>query len=345
MTTRASIRQVAQLAGVSPMTVSNVLRSSPGQMGEETRKRVLKAIRELDYIPVRTSAQNRHVRTNAIGIVFLQEMQGAVGYPTFKGMCSRAKALDHDLTIFLRSEPDWVKPGSESQFLDRRCDGFIFVGENRREISEALVRRKIPIVECYSADPPEGVGKVLGNNSDGTRQAVQHLIGLGHEKIAHIAGPVGNKEADERLSGYRNAMFDAFGPRHFEFIARGDTWGDLWGFLDGQDEIGKETRPLAAQVLSSGATAVVCANDLFALGLWRLAAERGLKVPEDLSITGLDNIIEGAHKGLTSISVPFEEIGRAAIDAVLSMLDGGDAGNSINVLPVSLVKRSSTGPR
>lgn len=321
------------------MTVSNVIRDRAGQMGEETRRRVLAAIHALDYVPVRTAAQNRHVATNAIGVVFLQEMQGAVGYPTFLGMCSRARQTDHDLTIFLRSEPDWVKPGTESQFLDRRCDGFIFVGENRREISEALVRHGVPIVECYSVSPPTGVAHVLGDNESGTRKAVQHLVSLGHRRIAHIAGPAGNLEARERREGFQSAMREAGLPEYAGCIVQAETWGDLWGFGAGYD--GAQTRPIAEAALGLDVTAVVCANDLFALALWRMAEERGLCVPLDLSITGVDNIVEGVHRGLTSVALPFEQIGRTAVDAVLRLLEGGTDTDASAVLPAELIQRRS----
>ena len=115
---RASIRQVAEAAGVSPMTVSNVLRGRVDLVTEKTRERVLHAVHALNYIPVRTSAQNRHVKTNAIGVVFLHlhRLDGSVGYPTFLGMCERARQADHDLTIFLRSQPDWVRPERRRSF-------------------------------------------------------------------------------------------------------------------------------------------------------------------------------------------------------------------------------------
>ena len=224
---------VAERAGVSPMTVSNLLRDRTDQMGEETRLRVLQAIHDLEYIPVRTAAQNRHVRTNAIGVVFLQDMQGAVGYPTFQGMCDRARQTDHDLTIFLRSKPDWVKPGTEGQFLDRRCDGFIFVGDNRPEVSEVLVQHGIPVVECYSFAPPAGVARVLGDNASAMRQVVAHLVAQGHRRIAHIAGPEDKREAVERRESFCAAMREMVGPGADGLVLRANSWGDLWGFGEG----------------------------------------------------------------------------------------------------------------
>ena len=180
----------------------------------ETRRRVLEAIHELGYVPVRSSMQNRHVRTNCLGLVFIQSTQGAVGYPTFLGMCERAMQVDYDSTMLLRSEPDWVKPGVASQFLDRRCDGFIFIGDGRREITEALVRNAIPVVECCSVTPSPGVATVLGDNFSAMHQAVSLLVSLGHERIAHLAGSAHSGEANERLSGFRARMLEIFGTEY-----------------------------------------------------------------------------------------------------------------------------------
>lgn len=339
---RSSIRQVAARAGVSPMTVSNVLRNRADKMGEETRRRVLQAIHDLDYVPVRAAAQNRHVTTQAIGVVFLWEIEGVVSYPTFFGMCDRARRLDHDLTVFLRSEPDWVKPGTEAQFLDRRCDGFIFVGDNRREVSEALIRHRIPVVECFSVHPAPGAARILGDNASGMRQAVRRLAGLGHRRIAHLAGPCGNTEAVERREGFRDAMREYGLSGHADCIVQADTWGDRWGF--GKEDDGRLTRPFVEAVLEKDVTAVVCANDLFALALWRMAEEKGLRVPHDLSITGVDNVTEGALRGLTSVAQPFERIGQAAVDAIIALLRGTDAAEVSRVLPVELVQRASVAP-
>jgi DNA-binding LacI/PurR family transcriptional regulator len=343
---RASIRQVAERAGVSAMTVSNVLRSRSEQTSEETRMRVLRAVQELNYIPVRSAIQNRHVSTNAIGVVFLQDMEGAVGYPTFLGMCARARQLDYDLTIFLRSEPNWVKPGSEAQFLDRRCDGFIFVGANRAEISEALVGHRVPIVECYSVAPPPGVARVLGDHCQGMRLAVEHLAGHGHTRIAHLGGPGDNLEANERADGYRAALRSLTGQSPAEWVVRCETWGDTWGFGPGADEgaSGGDTVCAAEAVLALGVTAVVCANDRIALALWRWAEERGLRVPQDLSITGVDNLPQAAYRGLTSVALPFHQVGRVAVDAVMSIINGGSGEAASRILPVGLVERDSVAP-
>jgi len=336
---RVSIRQVAERAGVSAMTVSNVLRDREDQMVGETRARVLQAIHDLGYVPVRSAIQNRHVATKSIGLVFIHALEGEVGSPTFLGMCDRARQKDYDLTVLLRSEPDWVKPGTESQFLDRRCDGFIFIGDSRREITEALVRHNIPVVECYSVFSPPGVANILLDNVSAMRQAVTLLAGHGHTRIAHLAGPRSNGEALQRLEGYRSKMWELFGEDPDKFVVQGETWGDLWGYNQGDP--GWDTRPFAEAVLALNVTAVVCVNDLYALAVWRLAEEKGLRVPEDISIVGMDNIAQGAERGLTSVAPCFKQVGRAAVDAILTLLQGGSSADASQVIPVSLLNRAS----
>ncbi len=340
---RSSIRQVASAAGVSAMTVSNVLRGRDHLVADETRVRVLEAVHRLDYVPVRMAAQNRHVKTSTLGVVFLHlhRLDGIVGYPTFLGMSERARQVDHDLTVFLRSEPDWVRPGMEAQFLDRRCDGFIFVGYNDPAVSEVLVRHQVPAVECYSVAPLAGVARVLGNNTDGMRQAVRHLAQRGHERIAHLAGPRGNLEAQERLDGFRAGMQETFGADYRDRVVQGDTWGGAWRFHEPWRDAGSETRALAEAVLAMNVTAVVCANDLLALAVWQLAEERGLRVPQDLSLIGMDNILPAACKGLTSIATPFAQIGAGAVDAVLALQCGEDSQTASRILPVALEERNS----
>lgn len=324
------------------MTVTNVLRHQ-GRVAEETRQRVLRAVEELNYIPVRSALQNRRVATNAIGVLFLQDMQGAVGYPTFLGICDQARDMDHDLTIVLRSKPDWVQHGIEVQFLDRRCDGFIFVGDDRPELSEALVNHQVPVVECFSIAPPEGVARVVADDAQGIRKAVAHLVEQGHTKIGHIAGPENKREARLRCDTFCDAMREFTGRSGADCVIQGDSWGDLWGF-DYVETPGHKTRPLMEAALNLDVTAIVCANDLLALALWKMAEQRGVRVPEDLSITGMDNIVEGAHKGLTTIAQPFQEIGKAAVTAALELINGADSQQVSRVLPVELVLRRSVAP-
>ena len=139
---RPSIRQVAALAGVSHVTVVNILRGRDSRASAETRERVLAAARELNYVPIaQPASQRRHIETRIIGIVLDQFDidESALGLSTFRGLREGAVEHNYDLLTLCRNEPNWMLGGEELQFLDRRCDGFIFVGPyKRRAVLDAV---------------------------------------------------------------------------------------------------------------------------------------------------------------------------------------------------------------
>lgn len=338
---RASLRQIAERAGVSPQTVSNVLNNRSGRTSDETRERVLCAVREMNYIPIpRPAMQNRHVETRAIGVVFLDEMKflqdlrERLGWHTFAGMRDRARHYEYDLLLLFRSRPGWLEPGTEAQFLDRRYDGIVFLGQCRRDLAATLVAHGLPTVVCYSADTPSGVASVLADNRRAMELAAHHLLAHGHKRIAHLAGPHWSMEATQRRDEYSAALRTAGRDECARRIVQALTWGDNV----------EETRSVAEAILDLNVTGVVCANDFLALALWQIAEERGLRIPEDLSLVGMDDLDEGAAKGLTSIVNPFYQIGGQAIDSLLTLIKGGDYQDACKLIPVELISRSSVCP-
>ena len=337
---RTSLRQIAERAGVSPQTVSNVLNNRAGRVSAETRQRVVAAIEDLEYIPIRRPAmQNRHVETHAIGVAFmddqkfLQDTRERLGLYTFAGMRDRARKRAYDLLLLFHSRSEWFEAGAERRFLDRRYDGIIFVGQCPTALLESLAKHQLPTVVCYSPDTPPGVASVLVDNAAAMRLAVDHLIQHGHERIAHLAGPRWSREAAERRDHYRDAMRERGRPECAHRIVQGDTWG---GHLE-------ETRPLADAILDMGVTGIVCGNDFLALDLMQIARKCKLRVPADLSVIGMDNLEEGMAVGLTSIVNPFYQIGSQAVDALLFLLQGGDYRQASRRISVELVSRRSVG--
>lgn len=328
---RASIQDVARRAGVSPMTVSNVLRDRADQMGEETRQRVTLAIRELNYVPVRTAVQNRHVETRTIGVLFIQDLHGVVGQRTFDGMCTRARELDYDITLFLRSQPNWMGSGVDLRFLDRRCDGFILVAAEEPEITELLISHEIPVVQCYVAEGSAGVPFILPDNEHAMRLTTEYMIARGHTRIAHLAGPRTNSEAKLRRDAFHAVMREHGLTECADWIIQDDTWGES-GLIPGCPG-----RLMAAEALDLKPTAVVCANDGLALDLWAEAESRGLKVPDDVSITGMDGVPQAVQAGLTTIAIPFERIGRASVEALALLVSDRNAIQERTIVPVELL--------
>lgn len=338
---RASLRQIADRAGVSTQTVSNVLNNRAGRMSQETRERVQCAIEDLNYIPIpRPAMQNRHVETHSIGVAFmddqkfLQDVRERLGLYTFAGMRDQAKQHQYDLLLLFHSRPEWLETGAESRFLDRRYDGIIFVGQCPRPMLDALVLHRFPTVVCYSPDLPEGIAGVLVDNRAAMRLAVEHLIAHGHKRIAYMAGPHWSKEAGERRDLYCEAMLERGRPKCARRIVQGDTWGGN----------PTETQSLAEAILDMEVTAVVCGNDFLALDLWQVAEAQGVRVPQDLSLIGMDNLEESMERGLTSIVNPFYQIGCQAIDSLLCLIRGGEVREACRRIPVELVSRSSVGP-
>jgi DNA-binding LacI/PurR family transcriptional regulator len=329
---RTSIRQVAQYAGVSPKTVSNVLRGRDARTSPLTRQRVLDAVRELNYVPVRAAVQNRHVETHVIGLYFGESdiTRHFVGLHTFEGIRQEADLHGYDLLI-LGARPQWVLERQEMQFLDRRSDGFILITPPRRtEIWDALVRHEIPSVVCSHLQSPPQIPWVVPDNAGAMRQAVQYLAARGHRKIAHFAGQDIHSDAKQRRLGFEAAMRELGLSYPPEYIVRG-SWAGA-----------PEKNPqAAAEILRLNVSAVVCSNDGQALLLWKMAEEKGMSVPGDLSIIGMDDTTEAAQQGLSTLATPFEAMGRAAVGSLLGLLNGEDAHSLCRVVPVELVERRS----
>lgn len=330
---RASIRDVAEHAGVSPVTVSNVLRGRDGRASSATRARVLRSARALRYVPVAGPAtQKRHVETRVLGLVFDgTPLEGLWGLPTFWGMREAAIKHDYDLLTMLRVRPDWMVDQEELQFLDRRSDGFIFIAPvNRYQTLETLVKHKLPVVACFTNDVPADVPAVMLDNADAMRQAVRHLIENGHERILFFTAQAERSDFTERQRGFEETMGEA---------------GLVPEVLCVQD-IPEATykKLITASIKHQRITAVVCATDTLAYAVWNIVHDIGMRVPEDISLIGMDDLKGSAGRGLTSIRYSCEEVGRRTIEAIVGLMQGGVAKSVSSIVPVELVQRSSVAP-
>jgi LacI family transcriptional regulator len=337
-TRRASIRQVAERAQVSAMTVSNVLRGRNDVVADATRARVLEAVRELDYVPVRSTVQNRHVETRIIGLVFEHQAMEhhPMGVRTYEGLCQRAGQHGYDLLTLLRARQDWVLDREELRFLDRRCDGFIFLSSlmgQWESALQALVEHGIPTVVCYRRTVPKGIATVIIDAAQAMQIGVDHLARQGHTRIAHLAAPTTAYDGIERRRQFMRAMQKRGLHEYSRCIIPGTLPNWYFDYENAFDKI------RAAYV-----TGVVAFNDKLAMGLWEVAARRGVRVPRDLSIVGIDNTKPAAERGLSSINIGFDEVGRAAVDAWLGLHRDGSVEEHSRVLPVELVERKSVRP-
>ena len=315
------------------MTVSRVLHGRKDLVAGETFERVLASVRDLDYVPIASTLQNRHVKTGSIGIVpfYSNVDNNPIDSQTFAGLCAQARAHSYDLLVMLRDDADWMSHAT-TRFLDRRNDGFIFISpdvQEWRSILQALPGHDIPAVICYRRDVPDGVAWVDPDNDEIVRLAVTHLHGHGHTRLAYLTGSKALPEFDDC------ARQEAF---QREVSARG-----LQGvIIEGATDAWELHPDVLAKIQDAGVTGVLCVNDFLALQLWQAAETAGLRVPHDLSLVGVDDQ-DTQHLGLTSVGFGYAQVGKLAVEAWVALQSGEDAANCCRVVPVHLVERASVG--
>jgi len=313
--TRVSIRDIAQAVGVSHVTVANVLNGRHKETSLDTREKVLRAAREMNYIPVaQPSAQQRHIETRIIGIVFDGlEWQSPWGIWTFEGMREAAQDQGYDLLTILRKTPAWALDQEELCFLDRRTDGIIFIFPNDRdEVFSSLVSHKIPVISCYKEDVPAGVAAVTVDNVGAMKAAVHHLYDLGHRRISFVGHRSRRSDFQLRLQGYLQGMRAVGLKPHFSLIDPESDWQDEYVSI----------------LQKQQATAVVCVRDALALALLPALEEAGVQVPRDISVIGMDDDPRAEEQGLTTIHISGVDVGRLAVDSMVRLISGETPGHS-----------------
>jgi DNA-binding LacI/PurR family transcriptional regulator len=322
---------VARRAGVSHQTVSRVLNNHPN-VRPQTRAGVLAAIRDLGYRPNAAARTLVTGRTNALGVIsFDTTLYGPASMlygieraarPGYSVAIASLQAFDR------RSLLDAVE-----RLLDQGVEGIIVIAPVLTAVA-ALggLTPDVPLVAvgCL-ADVP--LPSVAIDNRAGAAQATQHLLDLGHETVYHVAGPETWLDAQQRIAGWRDALRAAQAPE--PGLLRGD-WSARSGY-----ELGHQLSGMPE------ATAVLCGNDSMALGLLRAFAERGRKVPDDVSVVGFDDIAEASYflPPLTTVRQNFGELGRRALHLLMGHIgDGQPPGAPLPISP-DLVVRASTAPR
>ena len=331
---RTTIRCVAEQAGVSAVTVSNVLRGVESRASEATRLRVLATAKDLNYLPVSPpSSQNRQIETRIVTLV--PEYRDITHYDldlfTYEGIVEGARRHGYDVLTMVRDDREKSLKREKLRYLDRRSDGFIFISAIGQWVRafDIVAQHGIPAVACYRRDLPPGVAWVDVDNDGVMRQAVEHLAGRGHRRIAYLSGPPNNFDEKQRRRAWKATVKAQGLEVRDEFIVQGAA-----------ENYALNDKALAS-VSRLGVTAAVCFNDTLALALWDAIEAQGLNVPRDLSLIGVDDRPEAAARGLSSVAHSFMDVGRLAMDAWVELKNGGEAADCCKVAPVHLVSRDS----
>jgi len=326
----ASIKDIARMAGVSHSTVSRALHNSP-LVTRATVEEIQKIARDVGY---RASAVARGLvtrKTRTIGVVVTTVTDPWVGEVL---SAIELAAADHDYAVFLAdSNADPAREKSVVQsFAERRVDGIVVTSSRVGALhTPMLSQMMVPIVLINNQHPGEFVHSVMIENQAASRQATEHLIGLGHRRIGYVGDQFGHQSDAERFAGYREAL-EAAGVQFLpELVAHGD--GKAEGGAPAMNQL---------LALASPPTAVFCYNDVTALGVLRAIHARGLRVPADISIVGFDDLFfaQYTQPPLTTVRQPRRKMGQMAFESLLKLMSGEDPAE-IKV-PAELIVRQST---
>lgn len=325
-----SIRDVARAAGVSYQTVSRVLNNHPN-IRPATRQRVLDAVSALGFRPNLAARRLATKRSFTIGVMVT--VNGSYYGPTSIVAAIEDVAREAGYATLLASLPsndEAALTEAIEHLIDEAVEGIVVLAPQTRTAEViAGVGKTVPVVVLQSDSPGSSPGLSVDNELGGAL-AARHLLGLGHRRVAMLAGPRDWSEAHARQRGFEAALAESgLAP---VTVVEGD-----WSAESGYDAM----RQLARHDFSG----IFCANDQMALGLIHGAFDRGISVPDDLSVVGFDDVPESAHylPPLTTIKQDFWVLGRRSLQSLVSQVEGTEMIFDVPVRP-SLVVRASTRP-
>jgi LacI family transcriptional regulator len=326
----ATIRDVARVAGVSVSTVSRVLNGKT-DVAERTRQAVYEAMDAISYTVSPVALSLVGARTRLLGVL-ARHLSEEFSTALIRGIFEVGEREGYDvfLTASLRSRD------RTAALLRSVCDGLIVVSPGLdTEPDLALLEKGRPVVffERHESSPESAL--VTTTNRQGVSELIRHLVGLGHRRIGFVTGRMSLPSSRERLEGYREALDEA-GILHDPSLIIEGSFDRQSGLLAGRTLLGLPARP----------TAIVASNDLEAFGVLLAAQEAGLRVPDQLSVAGFDDIpmSEHVHPPLTTVHQPMYEMGVRAARMLIGWVEGERPEPSQVVLPTHLVIRGSSGP-
>ena len=296
---------------MSRTTVSFVLNEVPGvAISQQTRDRVLAAAAELGFRPNQIARSLRGRTTDVLGLITYEIATTPFAVAIIKG--AQEAALAHGKTLLIIDTDGAADATADaiSKLNQWRVDGLIIAAEHHREVAvpDGLGEARVIFADCYTRDA--GLPSVVPDERQGGRLATAELLRAGHRRIGFINGPDGFPASEGRLRGYLDAHQEAGVEVDERLLRQGDWW----------QESGAQG---AAELLDlpDPPTALFCGNDWMAMGAYDVIKERGLRIPDDVAVIGFDNRVEvAAHlrPALTSVALPYQEMGRYAVDYLLA---------------------------
>lgn len=325
-TPEATIYAVAHRAGVSTATVSRALAGSP-KVTDHTRSAVLEAARELRYVPKAAARALAGRRTNAIGLV-LPHIDGPYYADLLVGFEVAASELGRSVVISLASPASDV---SRSLYaLVGHVDGVGFLARSAAQDEQiAELSKQRPIV-TVARRPIDGLPAFFAENRQEARKLTEHLLEQGRRRFVFVGRPESGSDIGQRCRGYLDALASA-GIESLGALEVDPT------------EAGGEAAARELRLRHADADAVVCGNDQLALSVMKHLQESGVRVGEDVAVTGWDDILAARYvrPGLTSVRQPVRELGALAAKALIALIDGEPVSIDHHTLPARIIHRGS----
>ena len=330
----ATIRDVARLAKVSIGTVSKALNDS-GKLKPETRARVIAEAKKLGFRPNDLALSLHRGHSLTVGVITTDSF-GRFTMPIVEGL--EAQLSDGGISVFLCNATDDREREARhvESLLGKRVDGIVVTARrsDRRPALQVPVSR-VPVLYAFSqTDDPDALS-LLPDDEGGARRATEHLIAVGRRRIAHVTGPEHFEAVQLRRDGYRAALKAARVPAPAGYFLAG-AWSEAWG-REALDRLFVRGRSVP--------DGIFCGNDQIARGIIDGLRERGITVPDAVSIVGFDNweiIAAATRPPLTSIDMNLKELGREAGRRLLERIAGARL-RGVHRLPCSLIVRESCG--
>ena len=332
MTPRATLRDVARVAGVHPGTVSRALNpETEALVRDETVRRVRQVAEDLGYRPNPLARGLKTNRSYTVGVL-VPDIQNPLFPPIIRGIDDRLGEAGYT-PLIANTDNDPVRERVDLEAMRaRQVDGFVAATARvDHELLDEIAAGGTPLVLVNRRVEDGSLPSATADDHAGARMAVEHLVSLGHRQIAYLAGPQDVSTGRARFEGFADGMRDAGLEPSLVRVGRAFTE--------------PEGTRLCEELLDADEhfTAIVAGNDLMALGCYDVFAARGIDCPGELSVVGFNDMPFAARFSppLTTIRIPHYEIGVAAADMLLDLLQGGDGGREV-VLPAHLIVRGST---
>ena len=330
----SNIREVAKRAGVSTATVSRVL-SRPDVVSPDTRVRVLKAVERLGYAPNSVAKNLRTLKSRKL-LVTVPDISNPFFALILQGIEDMAQRNGYAVLVGDTQHDEQREERYALMLKQKEADGLIFLGHRLPKLAASVVQELAPncapIVNGCEFSADLGVPSVHIDNAKAASEAMEHLYGLGHRRIGVVTGPLLSPLSRDRLKG-AVASASAQGAEADVLVRHGD-----FSIRSGAE---------AASTLLEGSTrptAIFCFNDEMAMGVIAEARSRGLRVPDNLSVVGFDDIrfAQCTDPPLTTVAQPMREIGERTVRLLLAILNGTQLSPMSITLPHTLQVRQST---